>query len=486
MPEFDTGLVWFRRDLRTSDQTALAEALRRCATVRCVFVFDQEILAAQPPASNRRVAFLRESVVALREGLEALGGGLIVSHGQAPRAIPALAARLGAGAVFCNRDYEPAAVARDDAIASALADAGRRLLSFKDQVVYERDDLMTGAGTPYSVFTPYKRAWLKRFAADGNAADCRTGPAAALAPASEGPVPTLAELGFDAADLDAIGVVPGEAGAAARLADFAGRIRSYDEQRDFPAVRGVSYLSAHLRFGTVSVREAVRLAVAHGALADDRWGAATWLSELIWRDFYFQILHHHPHVVGGAFKRDYDRIRWVSDEDGTMSRLLAAWCAGRTGYPIVDAAMTQLNRTGYMHNRLRMIVASFLTKDLGIDWRLGEAYFAARLIDHDLAANNGGWQWAASTGCDAQPYFRIFNPVAQSRRFDPKGRFIRRHLPVLAGLDDDAVHAPWLADPVTRAAAGVTLDRDYPSPVVDHATARAETLARYEAATGRR
>jgi len=228
----------------------------------------------------------------------------------------------------------------------------------------------------------------------------------------------------------------------------------------------------HLRFGTVSIRQLVAAAREH-----DSAGAAVWLSELIWRDFYHQILHHHPHVVDHSFKPDYDRIEWV--RGAQADALFSAWCEGRTGYPLVDAAMTQLNQTGYMHNRLRMVVASFLTKDLGLDWRRGEAYFALQLNDFDLAANNGGWQWAASTGCDAQPYFRIFNPVSQSQRFDPQGQFIHRYLPQLTALPAPAVHAPWTARPMELASAGIVLGRDYPLPVVQHDVARATTLARY-------
>jgi deoxyribodipyrimidine photo-lyase len=257
-------------------------------------------------------------------------------------------------------------------------------------------------------------------------------------------------------------------GAQTLLKDFAGRMSNYKETRDYPAVRGVSYLSVHNRFGTVSIRELVTRAM------QGTGSASTWLSELIWRDFYFQILWHHPHAARSAFKREYDAIRWGNDRD-----LFAAWCEARTGYPIIDAAMRQINQTGYMHNRLRMIVASFLTKDLHIDWRWGEKYFAYNLNDFDLSANNGGWQWAASSGCDAQPYFRIFNPVTQSERFDPKGKFIRRYLPELAKVPDKFIHAPWLLPPLEQQAAGCIIGRDYPAPVVDHATAREKTLEMY-------
>jgi deoxyribodipyrimidine photo-lyase len=252
----------------------------------------------------------------------------------------------------------------------------------------------------------------------------------------------------------------------------------YKAARDLPAIKGPSYLSVHLRFGTISIRELARCAwqVQTGQPADAE-GAATWLSELIWRDFYMQILHHTPHVVTRCFRPEYDAIQWESGPESDAH--FEAWCQGNTGYPLVDAGMRQLNATGYMHNRLRMVVASFLTKDLGIDWRRGEQYFAWKLNDFDLSANNGGWQWAASTGCDAQPYFRIFNPVTQSERFDAKGAFIRRYVPEVAGLTDRFIHAPWEAPPLVLAEAGIRLGQTYPHPVVDHALARQKTLMRF-------
>jgi deoxyribodipyrimidine photo-lyase len=265
------------------------------------------------------------------------------------------------------------------------------------------------------------------------------------------------------------------------LADFLSRIDAYGDTRDFPSIKGPSYLSVHLRFGTVSIRELARL--AHARAQAGSAGAAVWLSELIWRDFYVQILANFPHVADApdghsrSFKPEYDAIRWAHGK--AADQLFKAWCEGRTGYPLVDAAMAQINQTGYMHNRLRMVVASFLCKDLGLDWRLGERYFAEKLNDFDLAANNGGWQWASSSGCDAQPYFRIFNPVSQSQKFDAQGRFIRRYLPQLARLPDAALHQPWATSPMELLAAGVTLGENYPYPVVDHAQAREETLVRY-------
>ncbi|SFF08707.1 cryptochrome/photolyase family protein [Paracidovorax wautersii] len=481
-PTFSSGLVWFRRDLRSTDHAALHHALRQCQQVHCAFVFDTEILDPLPRA-DRRVEFIRESLVELDASLRELSGdahgGLIACHGLARDELPALARQLGVQAVFANHDDEPQALERDEHVRSVLLALGIRLLTFKDHTVFERGEVLTQSGTPYTVFTPYKNAWLRKiddFYLSAYPVEPR---ARRLAPRPEGlrrPVHSLNALGFEPTGLAQLRLPTGMQGAQQLLDDFLERIDAYDEARDFPAVKGPSYLSVHLRFGTLSIRQAARL--AHERSARGSAGAATWLSELIWRDFYFQVLAHHPQIAGGAsFKPAYDAIEW--DSGAHADALFAAWCEGRTGYPLVDAAMAQINQTGYMHNRLRMVVASFLAKDLGVDWRRGERYFAEKLNDFDLSANNGGWQWASSSGCDAQPYFRIFNPVSQSRKFDPEGRFIRRYLPQLAKLPDAALHAPWLARPLELQAAGVTLGEDYPRPVVDHDEARQRTLARY-------
>jgi deoxyribodipyrimidine photo-lyase len=350
----------------------------------------------------------------------------------------------------------------------------------KDHVVFERDEILTGSGNPYSVFTPYKAAWLKAL----DPFQLRAYPVAryagALAPLPDGvdaDIPALDAIGFRRTNLHTLKLPVGSAGAQALFADFLERIDDYAHARDYPAVRGPSYLSTHLRFGTISVRQVAREACTR-MQAGSR-GAAAWLGELVWRDFFHQVLHHHPDVVDHAFQPAYDHLRWEHGHHAETR--FAAWCAGRTGYPLVDAAMAQIVQTGYMHNRLRMIAASFLVKDLGIDWRRGERWFADHLLDYDLAANNGGWQWAASTGCDASPWFRVFNPVTQSRRFDPHGRFIRRYLPPLRDLPDAVIHAPWEASPLELATARIELGRDYPKPIVDHEQARAKTLARYAA-----
>lgn len=473
----DSILVWFRRDLRDYDNAALGEALRRARAVYCAFIYDRDILDSLPEAGDRRVEFIHGSVAELDAALRRRGGALIVRYARAVSAIPELAKSLGVTAVFANRDYEPQAKARDARIAAALNRTGIGFESFKDQAVFDGQEVLTQAGKPFTIFTPYKRAWLKRLSDDDLAAHS-TERGCLASVADQGTLPSLHDLGFRPTNLADLGIAPGMRGASTLADDFAARMAHYAERRDYPAIKGVSYLSVHLRFGTVSIRELVARALAGGATKGEP-GAATWLSELIWREFYFMILDHFPHVAERSFKPEYDAIEW---EHGDLADAqFAAWCNARTGYPLVDAAMRQLNTTGYMHNRLRMVVASFLTKDLGIDWRRGEAYFAQHLNDFDLSANNGGWQWAASSGCDAQPYFRIFNPVTQSERFDPAGRFIRRYLPELANVPDRYIHAPWTMSTEQQSACGVRIGHETPPPIVEHEMARRATLARYAA-----
>ena len=489
MKKFDRALVWFRRDLRSFDHAALHHALAMSRQVCCVFIFDKEILdpLLTHGSMDRRVAFIHASLRELDAELKRHGGGLLVWHAHAAEALPQFARELGVDAVFCNHDYEPSAVARDRLVADALQKDGRQFLSFKDQVIFEKEEVLSLSAKPFSVFTPYKNAWLKKFQLPAGGLDssliphfdCSPAKDQLMLPPPSSAMPSLAQLGFDEVDFDALNISPGMSGGQQLLDDFVPRLARYDDTRNFPAVKGPSYLSVHLRFGTVSIRALARhamQAIQSGTGAD---GAAVWLAELVWRDFYFMILHHHPHVAHGAsFKADYDRIAWEEGEHA--DELFAAWCEGRTGYPLVDAAMLQLNRSGYMHNRLRMVTACFLIKDLGIDWRRGEAYFARMLNDFDLSANNGGWQWASSSGCDAQPYFRIFNPITQSEKFDTEGRFIKRYLPQLAKLDAKHIHAPWTASEMTLQMAGVALGKDYPRPVVAHDEARKRTLQRYE------
>ena len=485
--EFNTGLMWFRRDLRADDNAALSEALQRCRQVHCLFVFDSEILEPLPRA-DRRVEFIRESLVDLDTSLRALAGqpeaGLIVRHGVASHEVLALTQSLHAQAVFAAHDDEPAALARDAKVRGALANLGLGLYTVKDHVIFERREILTQAGTPYGVFTAYKNAWLAALSDGQHTHHLRerdthkqAASLAARPPELRQPVPSLQAIGFESTNLSSLKIPTGSQGARVLFDSFFERMDNYHLTRDYPAVKGPSYLGVHLRFGTVSIRKLV--ATALQCQIQGSAGATVWLSELIWRDFYVQILANFPRVATRAFKPDYDGIKW---EHGPHAhKLFKAWCEGRTGYPLVDAAMAQINQTGYMHNRLRMVVGSFLVKDLGIDWRWGEQYFAQHLNDFDLSANNGGWQWVASSGCDAQPYFRIFNPITQSEKFDPEGKFIRRYLPQLAKLPTKALHAPWKASPSELLATGVALGKNYPLPMVDHAQARVLTLARYAA-----
>jgi deoxyribodipyrimidine photo-lyase len=477
MQDRQTRLVWFRRDLRVDDHAALHHALRSGGPVWCVFVFDTEILdelLTEGWSADRRVEFIHASIVELDAALRALGGGLIVQHGRARELVPALARELGVAAVASNRDYEPAALLRDGEVAAELARHGIAFEQYKDQVIFECDEVLTLARKPFSVFTPYKNAWLKKLTPYQLQAYAVRRYAAALAATAAAQIPSLADMGFEATNLATLKLPAGMSGADVLFDEFLDRIDRYKATRDFPATKGPSYLSVHLRFGTISIRRLAREAHARGGA-----GAETWLNELIWRDFYFQILWHNPRVLNGSFRPEFDAVRWVDDEEK-----FRAWCEGRTGYPLVDAAQRQLAQTGYMHNRLRMVSASFLTKDLGISWRRGEHWFARTLNDFDLAANNGGWQWAASTGCDAQPWFRIFNPVTQSEKFDADGQFIRRYCPELAKFDRKRIHAPWLATPLEQQMAGCVIGRDYPAPVVDHALAREATLERFKAVKG--
>ena len=467
-PAKPAALVWFRRDLRNFDHAALAAALEAQRSVHCAFVFDTEILDALRSRADRRVTFIWDSVRELQAALEARGGGLHVLHGRAREEIPRLARKLAVTAVYANRDYEPQALARDTAVAASLRQAGIDFRTCKDQVIFELDEVRTRSGGAFAVFTPYKKAWLARVEPEHVAACRQDGLPGRLAPADAGKMPALQTLGFERA---ALPMPAGMSGGARQWEDFQERLSGYAAGRDFPALGATSRLSAHLRFGTVSIRQLVRHARSRRGA-----GAETWLSELIWRDFYFAILAARPDVVDHAYRREYDAIVWEDHEAGWK-----AWCEGRTGYPLVDAAMRELNANGTMHNRLRMVTASFLTKDLGIDWRRGERYFAEQLLDYDLAANNGGWQWSASTGCDAQPWFRIFNPVLQSRRFDPEGAYIRRRVPELEHVPDARLHAPWEMGPLEQQAARCVIGRDYPAPVVLHEQARQRTLARFRA-----
>jgi len=474
-PQYTKSLVWFRRDLRDYDHAALYHALKHSTQVYCTFIFDTDILDKLTDRHDRRVEFIWESVKELKSALQAKGGDLIVLHGGAKSEIHQLAKQLQVEAVFTNHDYEPEAIARDRHVADQLKHNGIAFHHFKDQVIFEKDEVLSITGKPYSVFTPYKNMWLKNindFYLSAYPVD-RYAKRLAKADGSQdfGKLMSLESLGFERTNLSALRLPTGMSGAALLFTDFENRMQRYKEARDFPGIKGVSYLSVHLRFGTASIRHLARVAMQAG-----NSGAETWLSELIWRDFYFQILHHHPHIAEGkAFKAELESLPFPNNPD-----YFKAWCDGKTGYPLVDAAMRQLNNTGFMHNRLRMVAASFLVKDLLVDWRWGERYFAEKLIDFDFSANNGGWQWAASTGCDAQPWFRIFNPTTQSERFDANGRFIRKYVTELNKCNDKEIHAPWLMAAERQSSINVIIGRDYPQPIAEHSIQRDLALSLYK------
>ncbi len=459
------AIHWFRADLRLADNLALESAARHGSALLPLFVLDPVLLEASGAA---RVCFLLDCLARLGSELETRGSGLLVRRGDPTRIVPAVAHEVGASRVTWGRDVSPYARRRDAAVARQLATDGREARVFEDRVVLGADEVTTRAGGPYAVYSPYRRAWWRRYIEAPVAPSGRL----RLPPLPPGvradAVPAPADLGIEPPDARL--PTGGTRAARRRLAAFLdGPARDYDAQRDLPAVDGTSRLSPYLRFGAISARECVAQALALGE-AEPRAAAAVrgWVDELIWRDFYSAILAHNPHVLGGAHRREYDALEW--DDDPAA---LAAWRDGRTGFPFVDAAMRQLAATGWMHNRARMVVASFLTKDLGIDWRSGERIFMERLVDGDPASNNGGWQWSASTGTDAQPYFRIFNPVAQGERFDPDGAYIARWVPELRRHPAPLRHQPWRAPLETS---------DYPPRICDHAERRERALRRYRVA----
>ncbi|MBK7961285.1 MAG: deoxyribodipyrimidine photo-lyase [Bdellovibrionales bacterium] len=480
---YDLSIVWLRRDLRLEDNSALFRACRGSHRVAVMFNFDTSILCKLKSKSDQRVTFIYDTIVELDQQLRKFGSGLIVTTGDPVVEVPRIAKKLKANAVYFNEDYEPSAKARDTKVRSRLELAGVKCLEFKDHVIFAHTEICKPDGSPYKMYTPYKNSWLKRLGTLQFEAQTfeneklvswveitnRVSKTVSSKTSPIPPMPTLENLGFERSKNFHV-TKPGRKAASLNLKRWAEHLGTYHTTRDFPEVdHGTSGLSVHLRFGTISIRECVRLATRKPSL-----GSQVWLSELIWRDFYQMILDQFPHVAHGSFKKQYDKIKWLGS--GKNFKL---WSEGRTGFPIVDAGMRQLNQTGWMHNRLRMVTASFLVKDLLVDWRKGERYFSERLLDFDLAANNGGWQWCASTGCDSQPYFRIFNPVLQSQRFDPECKFIKRWLPELRSLSAKEIHLLPLQIPKPTIA-GFRLGRNYPKPIVSHSVQKLLAVKMYD------
>ena len=427
-----TSIFWHRRDLRLRDNAGLFKALKSGEKIQSIFIFDSTILS-KLPVSDQRVLFIHQEIKKLKEKYAEYGSDLKVYHGNPIELIPLIADNLNAKAVYTNRDYEPYALKRDKTIFELLKAQNCELIGAKDHVIFEKNEVLKADGLPYTVFTPYSRKWkeqlnyfyLKSYPVDkycGNLVHCAVEP-----------LMSLENIGFN----------------SRQFIEFPSieiplqTIETYNTTRDIPSILGTSRLSLHLRFGTISIRELARLANAKNE---------TYLNELIWRDFYQMIIFHFPHSATDSFKKQYDTIQWERNENHFI-----AWCEGKTGYPLVDAGMRELNATGFMHNRVRMVVASFLTKHLLLDWRLGEAYFAEKLLDFELASNTGGWQWAAGCGCDAAPYFRVFNPTSQQEKFDKDFKYIKKWVPEFGTAD-------------------------YPKPIIDHKFARERVLTRYKEA----
>ncbi len=477
-PQLNTVIHWFRRDFRVADNTALAAAGRLGDAMLGVVVLDTRWFPASAAKTGAfQAAFWLAAIADLRQSLAGLNIPLRIMQTDDPvAALLSLAREVRAGAITFNKEYEPAQMAQDQRLIQAAEDSGLselKIYSYCDAVIFEEFEVLTANETPYTVFTPYKRSWLAKFSAASAVSRGlpRLMPRDVQSPVTSA-VPSAVSLGFPAVTPD---IPTGESGGLRMLADFSRqRIGMYKQRRDFPAETGVSRLSAHLSAGTISIRQCVSAAVAAGAM-NGCGGAECWLSELIWREFYRMVLFHFPHTVKQAFHRKFDTVAWENNP-----ALLAAWLGARTGYPIVDAALIQIQTTGWMHNRLRMIAAMFLTKDLDIDWRTGEQWFMRWLMDYDQASNVGGWQWSAGTGTDAAPYFRVMNPILQARRFDAQGTFVRRYIPALARVPDDFVHEPWLMPPLLQAQCGCRIGEDYPPPVVDHGAARIKAIKKFQ------
>ncbi len=435
----DLSIFWFRRDLRLDDNAGLYQALKGDHPVLPLFIFDTEILA-ELPAKDARLEFIHQTLSQIKNRLEEMNSSILIQYGKPTDIWEELLKKHNVKAVYTNHDYEPYAKERDDSIDTLLKQQGIEFHTFKDHVIFEKDEVVKDDGLPYTVFTPYSKKWKKKLASRMSTSTLsyyfKSYPNEkyfnnfyAIAPQS---FPSLKDMGFEATDT----IFPGQEVSQ-------GLIKQYSENRNFPAINGTSRLGIHFRFGTISIREKAR---------KSQHLSETYLNELIWRDFYAMILSHFPHVVGQPFRAKYEAVEWLNDEEDFKK-----WCAGQTGYPIVDAGMRELNSTGYMHNRVRMIVASFLTKHLLIDWRWGEAYFAQKLLDFDLASNNGGWQWAAGCGTDAAPYFRIFNPSSQQKKFDKNFEYIKKWIPEFG-------------------------TPDYTAPIVEHKFARERCLKTYKEA----
>lgn len=425
----EVAIFWFRRDLRIDDNHGLHLALKSGFPVLPLFIFDEHIVR-ELPKNDARVSFIYMQLEKINQELAFIGSSLLIKKGEPFAVWQEIVNSYSIKAVFANHDYEPYSIDRDSHVNRLLTENGIPFFTYKDQVIFEKNDVLKADGQPYTIFTPYKNKWLEKFI---HSSDCHYFGNNNLIGnfiKKQFPFPSLQEIGFSKSNISVPGFLPGN-------------IEGYGLYRDIPWMERTTHIGPHLRFGTVSTRQIVKIAFEKSPV---------FLSELIWREFFMMILYHFPQIVNRSFKPKYDNIKWLNNEEE-----FEKWKAGKTGYPLVDAGMRQLNETGFMHNRARMVAASFLCKHLLVDWRWGEAWFAEKLLDYELSSNNGNWQWAAGTGCDAAPYFRVFNPTAQLQKFDPEMKYVNKWVPELYGLD-------------------------YPSPVVEHNKARERAISTYKKA----
>lgn len=462
--KYEKTAVWLRRDLRLKDNTAISEALSASETSQLIFCFDKNILE-KLPNNDKRLTFIIEALTELNEESKKLGGELIILHGDPALEVPKYLKKEKFEALFFNEDYEPYALSRDKKVTSVL-----KIPTFKftDQLIFHPLEVLKKDGTPYKVFTPFKNAWLDKLEDHKSRLKINKLPSKSKLlgmghPESFSKKDWYKKLGFEKQSL----VIPtGRTGAKKTLGRLKTVLPTYAETRDLLTEKATSKLSPYLRHGLIGLREVISY-----CFTNEKNSSPTFVSELVWREFYMMILFHFPHVEKSSFKPQYDKIKWLGGK-----KELDSWKKGMTGFPIVDSAMRCLNETGLMPNRLRMVTASFLCKTLLVNWQEGEKYFAEKLLDYDLSANSGGWQWSSSSGCDSQPYFRIFNPVSQSKKFDPKGDFIKKWCPELDTLTEKEVHEPHLLGPLILAGKGI----DYPTPVVDYKQKRQEALDMYK------
>lgn len=455
------NVFWFRRDLRVTDNMGLQACIKAGLPCALLLILDQDILS-QPSLSKRRVSFFLSAVKQLSEKIKRIGAELHILKGTPIEVFTELRQKNNINAVYFNEDYEPYAVKRDQQVEACLNEGNVSVHRYKDVVLTDYRDILKKDGSPYQVFTPYYKKW--QFMPKERSIHIGSFKTASLISDQMENFEPSESFAIESDDV--------------MTTFFKRKIGQYSDQRDYPAMDQTSHFSKYLRFGIFSIREIYHKAELvlneENSTENERQNVSGFIRQLAWRDFYFQLLHHHPEVVDHAFKKKYDGIKWENNKDH-----FSKWCEGKTGFPFVDAGMRQLNTEGWMHNRLRMITASFLVKDLLIDWRWGAEYFQEKLLDHDLALNNGGWQWCASTGTDAQPYFRIFNPFSQSEKFDPEGHFIRKYVPELRNVQGKHIHRPFRMSDKEQHHCGCVIGKDYPHPIIDHAKRRERAIVMY-------